>query len=94
MALLNNTKQRQILVFVINVDWFFELHWLQRMIVAVDLVGSMRLCSPIGSIAKWTVQNEGNRWIRRTVLISQLRCFSNIYLLVALRASVGSNLYC
>lgn len=30
MFLPNNTKQQQVLVYVINVDWYFELHWLQR----------------------------------------------------------------
>ncbi|MEQ1528083.1 MAG: glycosyltransferase family 4 protein [Methylococcales bacterium] len=35
MVLLNNTKQRQVLVYVINVDWYFELHWLQRALASL-----------------------------------------------------------
>ncbi len=36
MVLPNNFKQRRILVYVINVDWYFELHWLQRALASLD----------------------------------------------------------
>lgn len=36
MVSLNNTEQRRIFVYVINVDWYFELHWLQRALATMN----------------------------------------------------------
>ena len=50
MMLKNNSKQKHILVYVINVDWYFELHWLQRALATMEAGFEVHLIMTISDV--------------------------------------------